>query len=150
MERKNMKENKDKHARSGIDAPLPKLECFKNHFRNYEITVSIPEFTSVCPRTRQPDFGTITIRYTPDQWCVELKSLKMYILAYRNLGIFYENAVNRILRDFVKASKPMQAVVTGEFNVRGGMKSMIEASYPPRGAQRKGSPVRKGRALTQT
>jgi 7-cyano-7-deazaguanine reductase len=62
---------------------------------------------------------------------VELKSLKMYILAYRNLGIFYENAVNRILRDFVKASRPIQAAVTGEFNVRGGMKSTIEASYPP-------------------
>jgi len=120
----------DKHARSGIDAPLPKLECFKNQFKSYEITISIPEFTSVCPRTGLPDFGTITIRYTPDQWCVELKSLKTYILAYRSLGIFYENAVNRILRDFVRASKPIQAVVTGEFNVRGGMKSVIEASYP--------------------
>jgi 7-cyano-7-deazaguanine reductase len=128
--KKNMKEYLDKHARSGIDASLPKLECFKNQFENYEITISIPEYTSVCPRSGLPDFGTITIRYTPDQWCVELKSLKMYILAYRNLGIFYENAVNRILRDFVKASKPIQAVVTGEFNVRGGMKSMIEASYP--------------------
>jgi 7-cyano-7-deazaguanine reductase len=125
-----MKEYTDQHARSGIDAALPKLDCFKNQFKNYEITVSIPEFTSVCPRTGQPDFGTITIRYTPDRWCVELKSLKNYILAYRNLGIFYENAVNRILRDFVKASKPIQAVVTGEFNVRGGMKSTVEASYP--------------------
>ena len=118
------------HARSGISAPLPKIECFKNQFRNYEITISIPEFTSVCPRTGLPDFGTITIRYVPNQWCVELKSLKMYILAYRNLGIFYENAVNRILRDFVKASKPIKAWITGEFNVRGGMKSVIEASYP--------------------
>ena len=120
------------HARVGINAPLPKIECFRNQFKNYEITISIPEFTSVCPRTGLPDFGTITIRYVPNQWCVELKSLKMYILAYRNLGIFYENAVNRILRDFVKASKPIKAVVTGEFNVRGGMKSIIEASYPPK------------------
>jgi 7-cyano-7-deazaguanine reductase len=135
--KKNMKEYLDKHARSGIDASLPKLECFKNQFENYEITISIPEYTSVCPRSGLPDFGTITIRYTPDQWCVELKSLKMYILAYRNLGIFYENAVNRILRDFVKASKPIQAVVTGEFNVRGGMKSMIEASYPAKRVQGK-------------
>lgn len=127
-----MKEYTDKHARSGIDATLPKLECFKNQFKNYEITVSIPEFTSVCPRTGLPDFGVITIRYTPDIWCVELKSLKMYILAYRNLGIFYENTVNRILRDFVKVSKPIQAVVTGEFNVRGGMKSVVEATYPPK------------------
>ncbi len=124
-----MAEYTDKHARAGIDAPLPKIECFKNQYKDYEITISIPEFTSICPRSGLPDFGTITIRYIPDQWCVELKSLKMYILAYRNLGIFYENAVNRILRDFVKAAKPVQAVVTGEFNVRGGMKSTIEASY---------------------
>ena len=118
------------HARAGIHTPLPRIECFKNQFKNYEITISIPEFTSVCPRTGLPDFGAITIRYLPNQWCVELKSLKMYVLAYRNLGIFYENAVNRILRDFVKASKPIKAVVTGEFNVRGGMKTVIEASYP--------------------
>ena len=72
-----MKEYTDKHARSGIDAALPNLECFKNQFKNYEITVSIPEFTSVCPRTGLPDFGMITIRYTPDKWCVELKSLKI-------------------------------------------------------------------------
>jgi len=118
------------HARAGIDVPLPEIECFENQFKNYEITISIPEYTSVCPKSGLPDFGTLTIRYTPDQWCVELKSLKMYILAYRDLGIFYENAVNRILRDFVKASKPVRAVVTGEFNVRGGMRSTIEASYP--------------------
>jgi len=137
IKKKNMKEYTDKHARSGIDTPLPKLECFENQFKNYEITVSIPEFTSVCPRTGLPDFGTITIRYTPDQWCVELKSLKMYILAYRNLGIFYENAVNRILSDFVKTYKPIQAVVTGEFNVLGGMKSMIESLYPIKSVRRK-------------
>ncbi len=125
-----MTEYTKEHARSGIDAPLPKIESFENQFKNYEITISIPEFTSVCPRTGQPDFGTITIRYIPNKWCVELKSLKMYILAYRNLGIFYENAVNRILRDFVKSTKPARAVVIGEFNVRGGMKSTIEASYP--------------------
>ena len=133
-----MSEYTKMHARSGIDAPLPKIECFENQFKSYEITISIPEFTSVCPRSGLPDFGTITIRYIPDQWCVELKSLKMYILAYRNLGIFYENAVNRILRDFVKASKPIQAVVTGEFNVRGGMKSTIESNY-----QSKPSPKKK-------
>jgi len=125
-----MKEYTDKHATSGIETPLPQIEYFKNQFKNYEITISIPEYTSICPKSGLPDFGTITIRYIPDQWCVELKSLKMYILAYRNLGIFYENAVNRILRDFVRASKPIQATVTGEFNVRGGMKSVIEASYP--------------------
>jgi 7-cyano-7-deazaguanine reductase len=120
----------DEHARAGIDAPLPKIECFENQFKDYEITISIPEYTSICPKSGLPDFGTITIRYVPNKLCVELKSLKMYILAYRNLGIFYENSVNRILRDFVKASKPIRAVVIGEFNVRGGMKSTIEASYP--------------------
>ena len=125
-----MREYTKEHARAGIDTPLPKIECFENQFKNYEITISIPEFTSVCPRTGFPDFGTITIRYIPKQWCAELKSLKMYILAYRNLGIFYENAVNRILRDFVKATKPVQAAVIGEFNIRGGMKSTIEATYP--------------------
>jgi 7-cyano-7-deazaguanine reductase len=118
------------HAKAGIHASLPKIECFENQFKNYEITISIPEFTSVCPRSGFPDFGTITIRYTPNKWCAELKSLKMYILGYRNLGIFYENAVNRILRDFVKATKPSRAVVIGEFNVRGGIKSTIEANYP--------------------
>ena len=132
-----MRKYTDRHARSGIDSPLPKIECFENQFKNYEITISIPEFTSACPRTGLPDFGTITIRYIPNQWCVELKSLKMYILAYRNLGIFYENAVNRILRDFVKASKPIQAVVTGEFNVRGGMKSVIEARYHSKSSSKK-------------
>jgi 7-cyano-7-deazaguanine reductase len=76
-----------------------------------------------------PDFGAVTIRYVPDKVCVELKSLKYYILGYRNLGIFYENAINRILQDLVAACQPISATVTGEFNVRGGMKSVIEARY---------------------
>ena len=126
-----MPEYTDQHARSGLNTPLPKIACFENQFKDYEVTISIPEYTSICPRSGLPDFGTITIRYVPKKWCVELKSLKMYILAYRGLGIFYENAVNRILGDFVKACKPMWAMVTGEFNVRGGMRSVIEASYPP-------------------
>jgi 7-cyano-7-deazaguanine reductase len=134
-----MAEYTDQHARAGINAPLPKIECFENQFENYEITISIPEYTSVCPKSGLPDFGTITIRYIPGKRCVELKSLKEYILAYRNLGIFYENAVNRILRDFVKASRPIRAMVTGEFNVRGGMKSTIVATYQPK------SPVRRGK-----
>lgn len=127
-----MPEYTKEHARSGLDTSLPKIECFENQFSNYEIAISIPEYTSICPKSGLPDFGTITIRYIPRQWCAELKSLKMYILAYRNLGVFYENAVNRILKDFVRAVKPIQAVVTGEFNVRGGMKSTIEAVYPSR------------------
>jgi 7-cyano-7-deazaguanine reductase len=132
-----MAEYTDKHARAGIDALLPRIECFENQYENYEITISIPEYTSVCPKSGLPDFGTITIRYIPDKWCVELKSLKIYALAYRNLGIFYENAVNRILKDFVSASKPVRAVVTGEFNVRGGMKSTIEAVYQSESSSKK-------------
>jgi len=132
-----MSEYTKEHAQSGINTPLPEIECFENQFRNYEITISIPEYTSICPRSGLPDFGTITIRYIPNQWCAELKSLKMYIFAYRNLGIFYENAVNRILKDFVKAVKPAQVRVTGEFNIRGGMKSIIEATYPPKPSQKR-------------
>lgn len=127
----------DEHARSGIQARLPKIDCFPNQYEDYEITVSIPEFTSICPKSGLPDFGTITIRYSPKKWCVELKSLKTYILAYRNLGIFYENAVNRILRDFAEACKPVRVTVTGDFNIRGGMKTLVEASYPPKSAAKK-------------
>jgi len=134
----SMAEYTDEHARAGIDAPLPPIERFENQFEDYEITISIPEFTSICPRSGLPDFGTITIRYVPNRWCAELKSLKMYIVGYRNLGIFYENAVNRILRDFVKAVEPVQAQVIGEFNIRGGMKSTIEATYPPKSSSPKG------------
>ena len=117
------------HARAGLHAKLPELATWPNQFSNYEITITIPEYTSICPKTGLADFGTITIRYLPDKLCVELKSLKYYILGYRNLGIFYENAVNRILNDLVKVCRPAWATVTGEFNVRGGMKSTIEARY---------------------
>lgn len=121
------------HARSGIDAELPKLEVWPNQFRGYEITIQVPEYTSICPKTGLPDFGTITLRYVPDRVCLELKAFKGYILGYRSLGIFYENAVNRILRDVVGACQPVRALVRGEFNVRGGMKSIIEARHPKEG-----------------
>jgi 7-cyano-7-deazaguanine reductase len=85
----------DEHAAAGIDAPLPAIETWPNQFPGYEIEIAVPEFTSVCPKTALPDFGTITIRYVPDKLCLELKSLKMYTLAYRDLGIFQENVVNR-------------------------------------------------------
>ena len=117
------------HARSGLKAPLPELETFPNLFPGYEIEIVIPEFTSVCPKTGLPDFGKLTIRYVPDKLCVELKSLKLYELGYRNLGIFYENVVNRFLRDFVAAVKPVSATVTGEFNPRGGVYSKVTASW---------------------
>ena len=125
-----MAEYTDQHAKSGIHADLPSIECWPNQFRGYDITIAMPEFTSICPKTGLPDFGTITIRYRPDKRCLELKSLKSYFLAYRNLGIFYENAVNRILLDIVKACEPLSVKVTGEFSTRGGMRSVIEAEYP--------------------
>ncbi len=125
-----MKEYTEEHAKSGIKERLPEIECWPNQFKDYEIIITIPEFTSVCPRTGLPDFGTITIRYIPDKLCLELKSLKLYINAYRNLGIFQENAVNRILEDVVRACKPKWAKVTGDFNIRGGMKTTIEVCYP--------------------
>ena len=115
--------------RAGLDAELPPIEVWPNQFPGYEITMVVPEYTSVCPKTGLPDFGTLTITYAPDRRCVELKAMKYYLLAYRNLGIFYENAVNRILRDFVTACRPKWAVVRGEFNTRGGMRSVIQARY---------------------
>ena len=120
----------EKEAKSGLKEKLPPIETFPNQFPDYEIKIEIPEFTSICPITGLPDFGNIVIRYIPKEQCLELKSLKMYILAYRNLGIFYENAVNRILEDIVKACRPVSTSVTGEFNPRGGMKSIVEAHYP--------------------
>jgi 7-cyano-7-deazaguanine reductase len=124
-----MAEYSEQHAQSGIDAELPEIECWPNQFPGYDISISMPEFTSICPKTGLPDFGTVHIRYRPDKLCLELKSLKGYFQAYRNLGIFYENAVNRILRDVVKACRPVSAKVTGEFNTRGGMRAVIEADY---------------------
>jgi 7-cyano-7-deazaguanine reductase len=119
----------DDQAHAGIDAELPDIETWPNSYPNYEIEIVIPEFTSVCPKTGLPDFGKLTLRYVPDERAVELKSLKMYMLAYRNLGIFYENAVNRFLRDIVKACNPVRATLVGEFTPRGGIQSKITASW---------------------
>jgi 7-cyano-7-deazaguanine reductase len=118
------------HARRGIAPKLPAMETWPNQYAGYEITITIPEYTSICPRTGLPDFGTITLHYLPAKRCLELKSLKYYILAYRNLGIFYENAVNRILEDATRACRPKWMVVHGEFTTRGGMRTTVEARYP--------------------
>ena len=118
------------HATSGITTPLPDIETFPNQYKGYEITIEIPEYTAICPKTGLPDFGIIRVYYMPDKECLELKSLKMYLHAYRNLGIFYENAVNRILQDVARACRPVWAKVIGEFAVRGGLRSIIEAKYP--------------------
>ena len=126
-----MKQYTDDHAASGVESPLPEIETWPNQFtgRDYEIEISSPEFTSVCPKTGLPDLGTLTLRYVPDGDCLELKSYKMYLLAYRNLGIFQENIVNRILDDIVRAAKPRKATVVGDFTPRGGIYSKISASY---------------------
>ncbi|MCK6459253.1 MAG: preQ(1) synthase [Planctomycetes bacterium] len=108
------------------------LETFDNPRpeRDYEIVIRCPEFTSVCPKTGLPDFGTITIRYVPDRACVELKSLKLYLIEYRNRGIFYEAAVNAILDDLAKACRPRRMEVEGAFTARGGITTTVVARTP--------------------
>lgn len=123
------REYTDEQAVAGIEAPLPQIETWPNTYPGYEIEIVLPEFTSVCPKTGLPDFGKLTLRYVPDGSCLELKSLKMYSLEYRNLGIFYENVVNRFLRDVVEACRPVRATLTGEFTPRGGIQSRITASW---------------------
>ena len=120
----------EKHARAGIDAKLPALEAWPNQFPGYVITTQFPEYSSVCPKTGLPDYGAITIRYMPRKSCIELKSLKMYLLAYRDLGIFYENAVNKILHDIVAAIAPAWCIVRGDFTPRGGLSTSIFARWP--------------------
>lgn len=109
-----------------------KIETFPNPapHRDYEIKIDCPEFTSVCPRTGQPDFGAIVIRYCPDQLCLELKALKLYLQRYRNEGIFYEAAVNRILDELAAACKPRRITVTGNFTARGGITTSVTATAP--------------------
>ncbi len=119
----------EKEAKQGLEDALPSIDTWPNQYSGYDITIVYPEFSSVCPKTGLPDTGKITIRYRPARECVELKSLKYYFLGYRNLGIFYENAVNRILRDFVAAVKPERVKVTGEFTPRGGMRSVVECEF---------------------
>ena len=119
----------DDHAKAGLDFKFPEIETWQNQFPGYEIVIDDPELTSVCPKTGLPDHGTITLRYVPGKRCLELKSLKMYMLAYRNLGIFQENVVNRFLRDVVKACNPVSVSVVGEFTPRGGVYSKITASW---------------------
>jgi len=107
------------------------LETFKNEYsdRDYNIIHTAPEFTSLCPKTRQPDFAKIILEYIPDKLCIELKSLKLYFNSYRNDGIFFESVTNKILDDLVEVSKPRYMLITAEFNVRGGISSVIEAEY---------------------
>ena len=126
----------DQHACGGIDAPLPEIECWPNQYVDYEIEIVMPEFTSVCPKTGLPDFGKIVLRYVPDRLCLELKSYKMYLLAYRDVGIFQENVVNRVLSDVVRAARPKWAVVKGVFRPRGGIGTTVEARWPRPGTKK--------------
>ncbi|HKW87087.1 MAG TPA: preQ(1) synthase, partial [Nitrospiraceae bacterium] len=118
------------HAKSGLVEKLPEIETWTNQYKGYEISIEIPEYTAICPKTGLPDFGTIRLRYMPDKACLELKSLKLYIYSYRNLGIFYENAVNRMLRDIVDAIHPEWCFVRGEFTPRGGLTTSVFARWP--------------------
>lgn len=108
-----------------------KLEVFPNQYpgREYEVNITCPEFTAVCPRTGQPDFATIRITYVPDESIIELKSLKLYMFSYREKGIFHEHVTNQILDDIVEACRPVRCEVVGDFNVRGGLKTVVRASY---------------------
>lgn len=119
-------------------APSKSLETFPNPSpqRPYEIRFTCPEFTCLCPRTGQPDFATIRIRYVPAQRCVELKSLKLYLWSYRDEGAFHEAVTNRILDDLVEALEPRQMVVEGDFLVRGGIHTVVEARYEAPGGER--------------
>lgn len=117
---------------SGSEKPSgEQLETFPNQFagREYTIEIVCPEFTSVCPMTGQPDFGTITFTYVPAALCVELKSLKLYLQRYRNEGVFYEHIVNRLLDDFVAACQPSHCQVVGAFTPRGGITTTVTARH---------------------
>jgi 7-cyano-7-deazaguanine reductase len=107
------------------------LDTFANKYpnRDYAVTHTAPEFTSLCPKTGQPDFAKITLEYIPDKLCIELKSLKLYLNSYRSDGIFFESVTNQILDDLVEVTKPRYMMITAEFNVRGGISSVIEAEY---------------------
>jgi 7-cyano-7-deazaguanine reductase len=121
-------------------APSGPVETFPNPAagRDYEVVHTAPEFTSVCPKTGQPDFGTIVVRYVPDRLCLELKSLKLYLNAFRDRGIFYEAVVNRILDDLVGSCAPRRMEVRGDFRVRGGISSVVSASHEAPRARRAG------------
>ena len=123
-----------KEEPSGKRGPGGALETFRNpeKKRDYRIDLECPEFTSLCPRTGQPDFATVRISYIPDQLCLELKSVKLYLWSYRNKGAFHEDVTNRILNDLVKACRPRWMKVEGDYNVRGGIHTVVTAEYDKR------------------
>lgn len=113
----------------------PKIEVWKNKYpdKTYVINIYTDEFSCICPKTGLPDYATIDINYTPDKHCVELKSYKLYLVSYRNIGVFHEHITNKILDDFIKASSPKQASITTVFNLRGGIKTTVTREYKRKG-----------------
>ena len=128
--------NAKKSAYEGLQDKIrslttPPIEVWKNAYPDkiYTITLEIPEFTCICPKTGLPDFAVIKLEYSPDKYCIELKSFKLYTIFYRNLGIFHEHVVNKMLDDFVKAAKPRWVKITGVFNPRGGITTTVTREY---------------------
>jgi 7-cyano-7-deazaguanine reductase len=119
----------EEHAKKWQERPP--IEAWPNQFsdRDYEIRIEVPEFTCICPRTGLPDFATVTICYTPDALCMELKSLKQYMHSYREMGVFHENVANLIRDDIIKTCQPRQLSVTTDFNVRGGLHTVVSSTY---------------------
>jgi 7-cyano-7-deazaguanine reductase len=109
----------------------PAIEVWENQYpdKNYSVTLDVPEFTCICPKTGLPDFAAITIEYIPDKYCIELKSFKMYTIFYRDVGIFHEHVINRITEDLVKACNPRWLKITGVFNPRGGITTTVSREY---------------------
>lgn len=128
MKQKSSYEDLQKNIRT---LKTPDIEVWTNKYsdKNYTVNLEIPEFTCICPKTGLPDFAVITISYGPDKVCIELKSFKMYLVSYRNVGIFHEHLVNKLLEDFVKACKPRWATIKVVMNPRGGIGTTVEAEY---------------------
>ncbi len=120
------------NLQNGIrDLDLPKMERWENKYpdKDYTVSVRTDEFTCICPKTGLPDYAAISIDYIPDKYCVELKSFKLYLLAYRDIGIFHEHVINRILDDFIDSCKPRYAKIVGEFSLRGGIRTTVSREY---------------------
>ncbi|MFH1678883.1 MAG: preQ(1) synthase [Candidatus Omnitrophota bacterium] len=128
--------NKRKSGYEGLQEDVrrlktPVIDVWENKYpdKEYTINLEVPEFTCICPKTGLPDFAVIRIEYSPGKYCIELKSFKMYTIFYRSLGIFHEHLINRMLDDLVKACMPRRVKITGEFNSRGGIKTIVTAEY---------------------
>ena len=137
-EKEDQIRNRLHHDRRSLDTvEVSVLECFEYAYpgKPTELTITAEEFTTLCPMTGLPDFATMEIVYVPDQYCIELKSLKYYLVMYRQVGIFYEHVVNKILEDLVALCKPLQMEVRGEFRTRGGIHVVAKASYRQDGSE---------------